>query len=208
MHRYGTLMVCVSFGLLAAGCPKGQTDYNQGRKAETLQDYDAAFDYYLKALKADPNNASFKIKLNQTRFEAGALHVKQGAKLRETGDLQGAIAQFQRAQVIDPSSPVADQELRKTLEMLAEKNRATDAAAEPVPDPNEQQLASMPPEIKPLSPAPINLKMSNDAKLVFDTIGKLAGLTVIDDPAFPPRGIPPALNKGRLDRGSARASIQ
>jgi len=208
MRRYGTLIVCVGFGLLSAGCPKGQTDYNQGRKAETLQDYDAAFDYYLKALKADPNNASFKIKLNQTRFEAGALHVKQGVKLRETGDLQGAVAQFQRAQVIDPSSPVADQELRKTLEMLAEKNRATDAAAEPAPDPNEQQLASMPPEIKPLSRAPINLKMSNDAKIVFDTIGKLAGLTVIYDPDFPARRITADLNNVTLEQALEIASLE
>ncbi len=36
-------------------------------------------------------------------------------------------------------------------------------------------MASQPPELKPLSRAPINLKMSNDAKVVYDTIGKLAG---------------------------------
>ncbi len=208
MHRYGRLMVCVSFGLLAAGCPKGQTDYNQGRKAETLQDYDAAFDYYLKALKADPYNASYKIKLNQIRFESGALHVKQGVKLRDTGDLQGAVAQFQRAQVIDPSSPVADQELRKTLEMLGEKNRATDAAAEPPADPNEEQLASKPPEIKPLSRAPINLKMSNDAKIVYDTIGKLAGLTVIYDPDFPARRITTELNNVTLEQALDIVSLE
>ena len=58
------------------------------------------------------------------------------------------------------------------------------------PDTNEQPLAAMPPEIKPLSHAPINLQMSNDAKIVFDTIGKLAGLTVIYDPDFPARRIP------------------
>src|SRR6266852_2222618 len=208
MRRYGTLIVCVGFGLLSAGCPKGQTDYNQGRKAETLQDYDAAFDYYLKALKADPNNASFKIKLNQTRFEAGALHVKQGVKLRETGDLQGAVAQFQRAQVIDPSSPVADQELRKTLEMIAEKNRAADEAAEPPANPNETALASMPPEIKPLSRGPINLKMSNDAKIVFDTIGKLAGLTVIYDPDFPARRITVELNNVTMEQALEIVSLE
>jgi general secretion pathway protein D len=200
MRRYGMLIVCVGCGLLAAGCPKGQTDYNQGRKAETLQDYDAAFDYYLKALKADPYNASYKIKLNQIRFEAGALHVKQGVKLRDAGDLQGAVAQFQRAEVIDPSSGVAVQELRKTLEMLGEKNRATGAETEPLADLNEDSLASKPPEIKPLSRAPINLKMTNDAKIVFDTIGKLAGLTVIYDPDFPARRITAELNNVTLEQ--------
>lgn len=208
MRRYGTLIICVGFGLLSAGCPKGQTDYNQGRKAETLQDYDAAFDYYLKALKADPYNASYKIKLGQIRFEAAALHVKQGVKLRDAGDLQGAVAQFQRAQVIDPSSPVADQELGKTLEMLGEKNRATDAAAAPPADPNEEQLASKPPEIKPLSRAPINLKMSNDAKIVYDTIGKLAGLTVIYDPDLPARRITTELNNVTLEQALDIVSLE
>lgn len=208
MRRYGTLIICVGFGLLAMGCPKGQTDYNQGRKAETLQDYDAAFDYYLKALKADPYNASYKIKLGQVRFEAAALHVKQGVKLRDAGDLQGAVAQFQRAQVIDPSSPVADQELGKTLEMLGEKNRATDAAAAPPADPNEEQLASKPPEVKPLSRAPINLKMSNDTKIVYDTIGKLAGLTVIYDPDFPARRITTELNNVTLEQALDIVSLE
>src|SRR6267378_4157391 len=187
MHRWGNLLLCVGFGLLVGGCPKGQLDYNQGKKAETLQDYDAAFVFYQKAAKADPYNANYKIKLNRIRFEASELHVKRGVELRKRGDLQGAVGEFQRAQVIDPSSPVADQELRKAVEMIAEKNRAADEAAEPPADPNEQRLASLPPEIKPLSRAAINYKASSDAKIVFDTIGKLAGLTVIYDPDFPAR---------------------
>jgi len=189
MRRWGSLFVCVGFGLLAAGCPKGQPDFNQGKKAETLQDYDSAFAYYQKAVKADPYNAAYKIKLNATRFEASQHHVKAGLELRKKGDLQGAAAEFQRAGTIDPASPVADQELRKTVEMIAEKNRAADAAAEPPSDPNEQQLAAAPPEMKPTLRAPFSLKMTNDAKIVFDTIGKLAGLTVVYDPDFPARRI-------------------
>jgi general secretion pathway protein D len=200
MRRWGSLFLCVGFGLLAAGCPKGQPDFNQGKKAETIQDYDAAFVFYQKAAKANPYNAEYKIKLNAIRFEASQQHVKAGVELRKKGDLQGAAAEFQRAQAIDPASPVADQELRKTVELIAEKNRAADAAAEPPADPNEALLASMPPEIKPLSRAPINLKMSNDAKIVFDTIGKLAGLTVIYDPDFPARRITVELTNVTLEQ--------
>src|SRR5467141_3295269 len=201
MRRCGSLLLCVGFGLLAAGCPKGQPDYNQGKKAETIQDYDAAFAYYQKAAKADPYNANYKIKLNRVRFEASESHVKRGVELRKQGDLQGAASEFQRAQAMDPSSPVADQELRKTVEMIAEKNRAADAAAEPPADPNEATLAASPPEIKPLSRAPINLKMPNqEAKIIFDTIGKLAGLTVIYDPDFPARRISVELNNVTLEQ--------
>jgi general secretion pathway protein D len=208
MRRWGSVFLCFGFGLLAAGCPKGQLDYNQGKKAETIQDYDAAFVYYQKAAKADPYNANYKIKLNRIRFEASELHVKRGVELRKQGDLQGAAGEFQRAQAMDPSSPVADQELHKTVEMIAEKNRAADAAAEPPADPNEVPLAASPPELKPLSRGPINLKMTNDAKIAFDTIGKLAGLTVIYDPDFPPRRISVELNNVTMEQALEIVSLE
>src|SRR5258705_9459509 len=157
MRRWGSLFLCVGFGLLATGCPKGQPDFDQGKKAETIQDYDAAFVFYQKAVKANPYNAGYKIKLNAIRFEASQKHVKAGAELRKKGDLQGAATEFQRAQAIDPASPVADQELRATVEMIAEKNRAADAAAEPPSDPNNQPLTALPPEFNPFPRHPINL---------------------------------------------------
>ena len=208
MKPWRSLFLCIGFGLLAAGCPKGNSDFNQGKKAETLQDFDAAFSFYQKALKADPYNANYKIKLNQIRFEAGQAHVKQGVELRKKGDLQGAAGEFQRAQAIDPSNPIAEQELRKTVDLIAEKNHETEAAAEAPADPGQQPLATQPPEIKPLSRAPINLKMSNDSKIVFDTVGKLAGLTVIYDPDFPARRITVELTNVTLEQALDIVSLQ
>jgi tetratricopeptide (TPR) repeat protein len=82
-----------------AGCPKARTDFNQGRKAQDLQDYDAAFEYYQKALKSDPGNAEYQIKFNQARFDAGELHIKNGLKLRERGDVENAASEFQKARM-------------------------------------------------------------------------------------------------------------
>ncbi len=189
MRGWSKLIVCVGVGVLAAGCPKGKPDYQQGRKAESLQDYDAAYDFYQKALKNEPDNAEYQVRFAQARFEAGSYHVKQGLKMRERGDLPGAAGEFQHAAAIDPSSPIAEQELRKTAEMIAEKDRSNAAAAEPPADSSEQPLASLPPEIKPLLTSPITFTMVNDAKIVFNTIAKLAGLTVIFDPDFPARRI-------------------
>src|SRR6266849_3540881 len=208
MRRWGSLFLCIGFGLVAAGCPQGYSDFNQGKKAETVQDFDAALGFYEKALAADPYNANYKIKLNQIRFEAGELHVKQGLALRKKGDLQGAAGEFQRAQAIDPSSPIAEQELRKTVEMIAEKNREADAAAEPPSDPNEKPLASSLPELKTMSRAPISLSMDNDAKIVFETLGKLAGLTVIFDPDFPARRISTHLNNVTMQQALDIVSME
>src|SRR6202166_4349888 len=209
MRRCGTATLYICLALLAAGCPKhGKNEYSQGRKAEEIFDYDAAPTYYHQALKADPNNANLKIKVNQIRFEASNFHVKQGLEMRKKGDLQAALAEFQRAGVVDPSSPVAEQELRRTAAMISDKNRDADAAAEVPPDTNAQPLAAMPPELKPLSHAPINLTMSNDAKLVFETVAKLAGLTVIFDPDFPARRITAELNNVTLEQALDIISVQ
>jgi general secretion pathway protein D len=200
MQRWGTIALFIGIGLAVAGCPKGRTSFNQGRKAQNLQDYDAAFEYYQKALKTDPENAEYRIKFDQARFGAGEAHTKKGLKLREQGDLENAASEFRKAAIMDPSSVAAEQELRKTVEMIDDRERAANAASEPPPESDEADLASTPPQLKPLSRAPINLKMSNDAKVVFDTIGKLAGLTVIYDPDFPARRISVELNDVTLEQ--------
>jgi general secretion pathway protein D len=201
MRRWSTVAICLSFSVFLAGCPKGNQDYKSGLHAQDLKDWDAAVEYYLKAAKVDPHNANFQIKLNQARFEAGQVHLHQGLKLREKGDLQGALAEFQRAQIMDPSSSVSDQEAKKTIDMIAEKMAANQAQAEePLVENGEPVMATAPPEIKPLSRAPINLKMSNDAKVVFDTIGKLAGLTVIYDPDIQQKKISTELNNVTLEQ--------
>jgi general secretion pathway protein D len=204
MRRRSSVLIWIFIGLALGGCPnkQGQQDYKAAQRASELQDYDAAVDYYVKALAADPHNAYYRINLNEARFEAGQKHINNGVKLREKGDLQAAISQFQRAQLLDPSSSLADQELKKTLEMLAEKNRAAQQQNEesPIMENGQPALASAPPELKPISRAPINLKMSNDSKVVFETIGKLAGLTVIYDPDLQARRITTDLNNVTLEQ--------
>src|ERR1700719_4955096 len=104
MHRWGKIVLVVGISMAVAGCPKDRTDFKQGRKAEDLQDYDAAFEYYQKALKTDPENAEYKIKFDQARFGAGEAHTKKGLKLREQGDLENAASEFRKAAIMDPSS--------------------------------------------------------------------------------------------------------
>jgi general secretion pathway protein D len=208
MRRWSQVAIWIAIGVLLAGCPKGKDDYKAGIRSEDLKDYDAAVDYYLKATQSDPHNANFKIRLDQARFEAGEQHIRQGIKLRDKGDLQGAVSEFQRAQVMDPSSMIADQELKRTIDLIAEKNRATQNAEEPLFENGQPVMASNPPELKPLSRAPINLKMSNDSKVVFDTIGKLAGLTVIYDPDLQAKKISTELNNVTLEQALDIVSLE
>jgi general secretion pathway protein D len=208
MSRWCKVAVLVAAGVFAAGCPKDKHDYKEARRAMDLKDYDAAVDYYLKATKSDPHNVNYKIGLDQSRFEAGAAHVQKGIKLRDKGDLQGAVSEFQRAQIMDPGSTAADQELKHTLQMIAEQAQASQGSDQPLMEDGQPALAAAPPELKPLSRAPINLRMSNDVKVVYDTIGKLAGLTVIYDPDLQARRISVDLSNVTLEQALDIVSLQ
>ena len=201
MRSWGKLILCVGTCLLAAGCPKSAQQYTAGQKAENIQDYDSALAYYQKALAANPNNASIRIKVNQIRFEAGESHIKKGVALREKGDLQTAAAEFQHASTIDPSSPIALQELRRTLDQINDLAHKQDQQAIDMEGSgSDSELASSAPELKPLPNTSISLKMTNDVKIIFDTIGKLAGITITYDPDLPARRISVDLNNLTLQQ--------
>jgi general secretion pathway protein D len=189
LRRCGNLSLLVIAALLLGGCPKGNEDYQAGQKAYALQDYDTALVDYERALRTDPTNAEYKLRASQARYDAGQFHVQQGKKALQAGDLQMALAEFQKAQMIDPSNMAAGQYVKRTLEMMAEQAGQAPTALNPATQPDEQIL-SQPPELKPLSHDPINgLKMTNDARVVYETIAKLAGLSVIFDPDFTSRRI-------------------
>ncbi len=194
--------------ILLAGCPKDNQDFQEGRKAEALQDYDTALVHYEKALHSEPGNVEYKLSATKMRMEAGQFHVESGEKALNKGDLQLALAEFERAEAIDPSNAAADQQIKKTMSMIAAKS-AADASTRVNPNPNDDgDLLSGPPALKPISLEPINLKMTNDARVVYETIAKLAGLSVIFDPDFTSRRISVELPNITLEQGLDAVSLE
>jgi general secretion pathway protein D len=208
-HACLLLLACASLALTA--CSQGNQEYNEGKKAEAIQDYDTAVVHYQRALKANPTSVDYKLKLDRMRFEASQSHVEHGQKLVQQGDLQLALAEFQKAMLIDPSSPVAQQETQKTLDAIAAKQSAAQPAPAAVPagTPSEApQVMVGPPALKPLSRAPINLKMTNDVKMIYDTVAKLAGLTVVFDPDLTTRRVSVELTDVTIEQALDIVSLQ
>ena len=201
-------LVLALAALLLTGCPRGSQDTNAGSKAEALHDYDTALDYYNKALQTSPNNTEYQLKAARARFEAAQWHVDQGRRIRDQGSLELALAEFRKAQMIDPSSPVAQQEVKATMDLINAKQGATQNAAPSGSSPEEPKLMTGPPQVQPLSRAPINMKATNDSKAVFEAIGKLAGLTVIFDPDFTSRRISVELTDVTLEQALNITALQ
>ena len=185
-------LVVLALGFMAvflSGCPKSSQEAKQGLKAEELQDYDTALLHYQRALREDPTNTEYKLKAARLRFEAANYHLSMGEKLRDKGDLAMALAEFQKAASIDPANTQAEQEVQHVLEALAARAAAENPTTPP--GPSAPMMTEGPPQLKPLSRDHIpNLKMTNDSKIVFQTIASLADLTVVFDPEFQGKRIP------------------
>lgn len=203
-NRLVSIVGVVVMALLTTACPKGSTDFKQGQQAELAKDYDTALIHYERALKADPENVNYQVRARRMRFEAAQMHVDRGHKLRDQGLLEPAAAEFEKAFAIDPSSFVAEQELRRTLEMIVAQRQAEAQAAARQPQPPSLvplgAIPSGPPQLQPLSRTPLNLRVTEDAKRIYETIAKLAGLNAVFDPDFQPRRVTVELSRATVEQ--------
>jgi general secretion pathway protein D len=115
--------------------------------------------------------------------------------LRDAGKLDDALAEFQKAVAIDPSTFIGVQEVRRTQQLINEaKNPPPQAASPPQAVRRLLDQATGPVELAPISNAPITLKLTVDSKVVYETIAKLAGINVLFDPDYTSRVIKIELN--------------
>lgn len=185
----------------AARTRKGDRFLAQGKERAANKDWDGALDFFEKALAEDPNDPGYQLEVHQARFQAGEAHIALGLKLRKDGQLAPALLQFERAYGIDPSSSRAEQEINTTHQMIErESKKGADSATRSLTPSqlakrnSEEKLDAMlpVPELRPLNPQPINLKMNNQsARVLFETVGKLAGINVLFDPEFKEPGSKP-----------------
>ena len=194
---------------LDASAAQGDKQYKAGRKAEIRKNYDEALRLYDEAVGLNPTNPQFLLGQSRVRFQAGVAHVDKGHKLQAQGKLQEALAEFQRATEIDPSNPSATQEVLRTRLLMqqpaplapappAGQSNATPRDPASTLDPRVLD-AQGPAELKAISTTPINLRMTNESKVIFETIGKLAGINVLFDPDFVSKRITVELNAVALE---------
>src|SRR5215470_6054356 len=185
---------------LPLGAESAHSNFNKGKDAEQRQDYERAFEYYQEAFRQKPKDLRYRTAYEHTKFLAAAAHVHRGQLLREGGKLDEAIVEFQKASAIDPSSFIAQQELRRTQDMLNQAINPPQAVA-PLPNALRKRLAeaSGPVELTSISNVPITLKSTEDTKVIYEIVGKLAGINVLFDPDYTSRKIRIDLNGVTLE---------
>ena len=184
--------------------------YSKGQKAETRQNYEEAYTYFKQAYDEHPEMTEYRSAYERTKFLAAASHVHRGQILRDEGRLDEALKEFQLAAMIDSSSSIAQQEIKRTQRLI---EKAQQPATPITRAPNERlsesaQNIAGPVQLAPISQTPLTLKLAEDSKTIYETIGKLAGINVLFDPDYTSRRIRIELNGVSLEQALQVVALQ
>lgn len=170
----------------------------KGEAAELREDFDGAFEAFRQAHLKKPADLRYKERFERLRFQAATAHVDRGRVLKQNGDIPGALREFYRARVIDGGNETAEQEIR-LIENTAPATPAvpppgggeavTTTPATPAAAANNDVVSELntvagPVRLQPVSNDPITLSMVEDVKVIYQAIGKAAGLNVLFDPNY------------------------
>ena len=176
--------------LLAAHADQGQKDYKVGHWYFVHKEYDRAMRWFDRALQLKPENAKYIIAARRAHFADAIYHIQRGQKFYQQHRDAQALAEFEKAEIADPSDFAAQQGAR-----MIERLEAARKAGKPVTAPQVSELtqrledAGGPVQLGAVASTPIHLKMTTNSKFAYRTICRLAHLNVVFDPDYQSRPV-------------------
>jgi len=195
--RFLMLAALVAAFTVPAHADAARAAYKRGVQAEKYNKFDEAFEAYKEAYQSKPRDAEYLAAYSRMHFYAAAEHVRAGQGLRDSGKLQEALVECQKAAAIDATNVMAQQEIRQVTELLKKQEANKEAAPatrleSPLVKMAEQ--AAGPVELQFTSNSPITLRLSENADVAYKIVGKLAGVNVLFDPEFKAQRLSVELN--------------
>lgn len=188
-------LLFISILCLPAYADLASSAYKRGVKAETQNDYDRAFESFRKAHQAKPKDPKYLEAYLRLRFYAANQHVHTGQLLRDSGKLAEALAEFQRAAEIDGASFAAQQEIRRTTDVMRKQAMREDNKVGSLsPLAKSAEEAEGPVELHAFPTTLTNLRMTETTDKIYRVLAKLAGFNVLFDSDFKPQKISVELN--------------
>ncbi|MGB7640915.1 MAG: cohesin domain-containing protein [Terriglobales bacterium] len=205
------LLVVLCVGSAGIAADKAKELYEKGADAQARQDYEKAYEYFKQAYDLKPKDLRFRVAYERNKVLAAASHVHNGQIMRDNGKLPEAKLEFEKALLIDPSSFIAQQELKRTIQMIQDADHPQPQAAGASSSGELRKILSQargPVELAPISNAPITLKLTEKSTVIYETVGKLAGINVLFDPDYTAKQVRIELNGVTLEEALSIISFE
>ena len=194
-----SVFVIFAIGSTSLSAQNANTYYKRGQAAEARDDFDAAFQNFQKAYSLSPKNESYRTAYLRVRFTDAAMHVTKGRNLLASGDEQGALVELLRASQIDPSNEAAQQEIARIRASHGQQpSSIPNSTPMSVQTQDELNAVGAPAQLRPVSNETLVLHMTEDSKVIYQAIGKEAGINVLFDPDYISKRIQVDLNNVSL----------
>jgi len=175
-------MSCATF---ATACAVGAKSYRNGETAGAAGDWDAAVAHLRQAVQDNPDNPEYKMALERAMGNASRMHMANGTKLEDAGDLEAALAEYRSAIDYDGGNRLAiaraaalERAIRERLEAMQPK-----APIEAMREEARRKTAE--PILNPSSRQPLEVRFTNAGlRDVLDFIGNATGINVTYDQQF------------------------
>ena len=100
-NRFALFVVLVALALAATGCGASRS-FNRGENAARMGDWDAAVEFYRRAVQEKPDRTDYKIALERSMINASHQHLNQAQLNEARGELEDALREYRRASEFDP----------------------------------------------------------------------------------------------------------
>jgi Flp pilus assembly secretin CpaC len=184
--RRARTLVVVLLALFAAGCAASRA-YNRGEAAARAGDWDAAVEFYRRAVQASPGRADYTIALERAMITASQRHLDQARVFEARGQLDEALREYRRASEYDPPN----RQVAGKVTEIERKIRDQAEAAQPrsnLAQLRENARQTGPPPLFNLTTVLPGIRFTNASlRDILGSIGMSAGINVTFDNTFQDR---------------------
>lgn len=175
------MAVAAAVAVLLAACAAGQA-FRQGASAARAGDWDAAVEYYRRALQEDPGRVETRIALERAMLNAARRHADLAAELEALGDLAGALREYRRAHDLDPSNEPAAMKIANLQQTLRQQIEGARSPA-PIQAMRAQARRDLrPPLLDPASDEPLAIAFTDTSlRDILGFLGDASGINVTYD---------------------------
>jgi type II secretory pathway component GspD/PulD (secretin) len=180
------MVAVVLSAALLPGCASNSA-FKKGQKEAQLGNWDAAVDYYTKAVQDAPDRSDYKIFLERAMIEASLQRMERARQLEAKGELESAIVEYRRVLEANPGNREALEKATQLEKVVRDRMEASrpkppiDAMRERARRQTQQPL------LNPASREPISLGFNQaSTQDILNFIGNASGINVTYERDFRP----------------------
>ena len=197
VHRM-KLIVVMALALAAAGCGASRS-YNRAENSARQGDWDAAVEYYRRAVQQSPERSDYKIALERAMINASHQHLNQAQLAEARGELEEALREYRRASDFDPPSRQLAAKVMEIERRIREQYESR--PANNIAQLREQARQAGPPPLIKLNEVLPEIRFNNTSiRDILNTIANITGINITYDRDYQDRAYTVLLTGVTLDQ--------